>query len=573
MHRNAKLAAALTVVVLATGVGWVGGRRIKSPAEAAAKRAAPAPSAIVVPVEKRTLSSDIVVRGTVRYGAPQTVNLAVSLLKKGSNIVTSAPVKGREVREGDVVMAVSGRPVFVLQGDRPTYRDLAPGASGPDVEQLERALQRLGLDPGPIDGIYDEKTSAAVSAWYVRSGWAPFEPTEEQRLTQRTAQADAFTAQSDLLKEREALHTAQASLTVAYQRAKRAAIAQETATATDATVAAKVAHDRLVAAADLIARQGAFDNAVDSQTVAQARLDEANNNIPTTPTPAERAALEAAVRSAARAVSTARADLKAAQDGAASIVNPPPSAAAREAAIEVEAAAAEVANAQSAVDLAQRRVNLFDSRASSAPSSTKLGIEVPADEMLFFPLLPLRIGTANAIVGEPLAGPAMTVTNSRLAVDSTLSLGDARLVKTGAAVAISETDLGIKAKGVVSKVADTPGTDGADPQRFHLEITPSDAPASLVGASVVVSITVGTTQGEVLAVPVAALSVNSVGQSRVQVQNSDRSTRYVTINPGLTAGGLVAVVPIEGNLNPGDLVVVGVDQKVSLASPTTTGGK
>ena len=90
-----------------------------------------------------------------------------------------------------------------------------------------------------------------------------------------------------------------------------------------------------------------------------------------------------------------------------------------------------------------------------------------------------------------------------------------------------------------------------------MEVTPAEGVASLVGASVVQTITVESTDGEVLAVPVAALSVSADGKTRLQVQDSRGTTRQVLVDPGLAAKGLVAVTPIRGKLDPGDLVVVG----------------
>ena len=54
-------------LVLATAAGaaigaWVAGSRIEAPAEAAARTAAPSPSPILVPVEQRVLSADVVTR-------------------------------------------------------------------------------------------------------------------------------------------------------------------------------------------------------------------------------------------------------------------------------------------------------------------------------------------------------------------------------------------------------------------------------------------------------------------------------------------------------------------------------
>jgi hypothetical protein len=73
------------------------------------------------------------------------------------------------------------------------------------------------------------------------------------------------------------------------------------------------------------------------------------------------------------------------------------------------------------------------------------------------------------------------------------------------------------------------------------------------------TITVGSTQGEVLAVPAAALSVSADGGTRLQVQRPNGRTQEVSVTPGLAAKGLVAVTPIGDRLGAGDLVVVGRD--------------
>src|SRR5919109_40602 len=149
---------ALGLAVALALLAWLVGQGIRSPAQIAAETAAPNPSAITVPVEKRVLSSEVIVRGTVRYGSPQPVVLAASNVKQastgGEEIVTTRPRRGNTVGEGDVVMSVSGRPVFVLGGAQASHRDLGPGVQGPDVEQLESALSRMGFEPGPLDGLY-----------------------------------------------------------------------------------------------------------------------------------------------------------------------------------------------------------------------------------------------------------------------------------------------------------------------------------------------------------------------------------------------------------------------------------
>src|SRR4051812_10507589 len=90
---------ALAALVAVTIVGWIGARQIRSPAQVAADTAPPEPSPITIPVVRRTLAAKVIVRGTVRFGAPQTVVLATSKIKQGasSDIVTRAPTARAEL--------------------------------------------------------------------------------------------------------------------------------------------------------------------------------------------------------------------------------------------------------------------------------------------------------------------------------------------------------------------------------------------------------------------------------------------------------------------------------------------
>src|SRR3954469_16553531 len=93
-------------IVLALAAWFIGGQ-IRSPAQIAAETSAPNPSAITVPVERRVLASEVIVRGTVRYGSPQEVVLATSESKQASgsgptDIVTAPPRHGARVSEGSV---------------------------------------------------------------------------------------------------------------------------------------------------------------------------------------------------------------------------------------------------------------------------------------------------------------------------------------------------------------------------------------------------------------------------------------------------------------------------------------
>ena len=588
IRKNRALAVGLGAVILSSLISWGAATRIRSPAEVAARTAPPTPSAITVPVERRVLSSDVVARGTVRYGAPISVLLPASSIRKTNAILTSAPVKGKDLTEGSVAFTVSGRPAFVLQGAVPAYRDIGPGAVGDDVRQLQEALIRLGFKPGRTDGVYDDRTGLAVAAWYLKGGWTPSGPSEEQLAALRSAQADWFSAESDLLGAQEGLSAARHDYDIAQQKAAAAAkgllpppvtLTPSASSSGDSAAAARVEQERVSAAVRVAKARRAVAKANDDEKAAQARLNEARHRNPP-PSNEEYAALAKQAQDASNRAAAARDELSAAEDAQNAINDKGSSAGGHEtptastvdpsAKLDAATAQAEALKAADAVAFAQRKVGLSSQRAGSGLSGTKLGIQIPAGEVLFFPALPARVDDVKLKVGDETTGPVMTVTSSNLVVESGLSAADAKLVKEGGAVAIKAPDSGVEATGTVTQIATTPGTNGVDPQRYYLEVTPNGLDVGLAGASVVQTISVQTTQGEVLAVPVAALSMASDGTTRVQVQPPRAPARPVTVEPGLAAKGLVAVTPVQGELGPGDLVVVGAN---NAGSSSAKGGK
>ena len=429
LDRKHKLALSLVFVVALAVVSWVAGSRIQSPAEAAARTAPPTPSPILVPVEERVLASDVVTRGTARFGLPQSISLAPSPLKSGVGVITTLPERGDRFGEGDVLLTVSGRPVFVLQGDIPVYRDLFPGLTGEDVRQLEAALKRLRFDPGPVDGVFDEETTAAVADWYSSAGYVSFTTTGEQFANLRTLENELAIAVNEKVAAENAL-------------AQAAKDPQQTA-----------------------------QREVEWLTFLVDRLTE-----------------------------------------------------------EVEAA------------------------------RQKAYSPVPMDEIVFVSSFPVRVEEINVRVGDAASGPIMGVTNNQLAIDSSLPLEEAALVKSGMIVAIDETDLGLQATGVVSRVADTPGTDGVDGYHIYFEVLVDETPVSLEGVSLRLTIPVESTSGAVTVVPVSALFLAPDGTSRVQVENNG-NLEFIVVKPGLSADGFVEVTPVDGTLSPGQLVLVGYENQ------------
>jgi peptidoglycan hydrolase-like protein with peptidoglycan-binding domain len=180
MSRRTMAILVVAAVLVSVTATWIASARVRSPAEIAARTAPPEPTPILASVESRELSSKVVTRGTGRYGSPVTVAVNRSSLKRGRPIVTSLARTGTTVKEGDIIATVSGRPLFVLSGAQPSYRDLGPGMSGQDVLQLERALRRAGLSTGAVDGRYDSATETAVARLYRRHGLNPLQATDAQ---------------------------------------------------------------------------------------------------------------------------------------------------------------------------------------------------------------------------------------------------------------------------------------------------------------------------------------------------------------------------------------------------------
>jgi peptidoglycan hydrolase-like protein with peptidoglycan-binding domain len=607
----------VAAIVVLAAVGWIAARQIRSPAQVASDAAPPTASPITVPVESRTLSTTVIVRGTVRYGGRQAVELGTSPLDQGSDLVTKPARLRANLDAGEVALSIDGRPVFVLPGVVSMHRDVHRGSRGPDVQQLEAALADLGHSPGPIDGSFDAATQGAVASFYVARGFEPAGATDTQIEQLRTAQADAAAARDLHLQSVHAAEQAQRGATpgeMAQARIDAAAAldqlqvaelgvpSAETRLATAKTLAeaAKGApavaesnsrRDQAAANADVAAKQEAVQAALDEERVAILRRNEVALDAP----PSEREAAILAVNTARLAVVRAQAEL-AASHAAARSVRAGSRAAVQQARAETvnlarraRLAAAELRRARDAVEVARRTVRLQNARvrALARPQeartlvaiadaaadearrtravvdrlATAAEIRVPADEVVFLPQLPVRVDEVAAKRGSTVDGPVMAVTSSQVVVDSSLSVADSKLVRIGDPVTIEEQELGVSARGKVAVLESTPGTQNVDPNRFFLQVVPTSRLQAAVGASVKLTISVESTGGEVLAVPVSALSVGGDGSSRVQVRR-DRTTSVIDVVPGLAAEGYVEIRPTgDERLTKGDLVVVGASAR------------
>ncbi|UQD69694.1 peptidoglycan-binding protein [Bradyrhizobium japonicum] len=545
---------------------WYMGSRIQSPAEVAARTAPPEPSPILVPVESRVLSSDVVTRGTVRFGLPQPISIAPSIVKGGAGLISSLPRPNTQFKEGDVIMSASGRPVLVLRGAAPAFRDMSPGTSGSDVQQLEEALARLGFDPGPVDGNYDQKTSVAVERMYQKAGWDAFGPTREQRAAIATLERDWSDAARSRLAAESARDTAvkavAAARAIAEQNIRQATIDSALRFGTGRQLAdARTGKSLLV---QTERARGTYSAAMADADIKTQMADRALVVLDPRQTEMTKAAAEAKLRVARSAQRKARVEAELAIENAtreASLANERIKAAegaVKAATLEgersVRAAQEQQTLAEFDVKVATERYERLDRELAAARA--KLGVQVPADEVVFIPSLPIRVHEVTASVAGNATGPVMSVTDNELSIDSQLAIEAAPLVKPGMKVAVDEQALGIKANGTVETVANTPGTRGVDGYHFYLGVKVESTPVALAGFSVRLAIPIETTKGPVIAVPTSALSLAADGTSRVLVDRSGRQ-EYVTVQPGLSTGGYVEVNASDERLAPGQMVVVG----------------
>ncbi|WP_433418417.1 peptidoglycan-binding protein [Microtetraspora malaysiensis] len=141
----------LVAVLVGGAVITAGARFALSGPFAAGAKETPARTAVataLAQVTRGTLSARTMENGTLGYaGDYQVVN-------KAGGTVTGLPAVGRVVSQGRVLYQVDGKPVVLLRGEVPIYRDLSWGTQGTDVRQLNTALVDLGyatrgeLDPG-----------------------------------------------------------------------------------------------------------------------------------------------------------------------------------------------------------------------------------------------------------------------------------------------------------------------------------------------------------------------------------------------------------------------------------------
>lgn len=526
-NNRGRLGALVCAVALVGAGGWYAGTQVRSPADVAAAHRAPKAGPVTVAVERRPLTATVVATGSVEFASPHALVLAGAVgsgaagsaggadAETAEQRVTRAPVAGAKLKEGDVLMTVSGRPVLVLRGPVPMYRTIGPGTSGEDVTQLQKALRHLGFDPGSISGTFRGGTASAVTRWYRSKGYEAQQPSAADRQRLGELQQAVFSAQEALLTAEDTQNSEAAEDRDGAQNTE-AAQNTETAQNTDSA----------------------------QRTEATQNTDSAQNS--------QRRRLR--LRSAQQALDTANAALSAFQAG-----------------YGTKVPVGEV------VFLPELPVRLdkVTVRAGDTPTG-RIGT-VTSSDLVVQAVVPgadaalLRQGMAVEVRtpdGRKAAGTVAALGNDAAVESAQDGEQESASGTSGSSEGSGTSDTSeasdTSASGSDTSADETSASDAhtssaadpAAPVQLRIAVAEPGPLAGQAGASVTVTIKVGASEGPVLTVPVAAIRTSADGRTRVRVQRGD-SAAEVAVTVGLSAAGLVEVKPDGGGLGKGDRVVVG----------------
>lgn len=96
--------------------------------------------------------------------APKTLRLLSLGLLLGLSLEHQPPALGQDTSQGDA-LAIPTQDI--PEGNWPL---LQPDDEGETVRQLQTALGQLGVYDGPVDGVYSDRTRAAVEAFQQQEG-------------------------------------------------------------------------------------------------------------------------------------------------------------------------------------------------------------------------------------------------------------------------------------------------------------------------------------------------------------------------------------------------------------------
>lgn len=155
--RAGRVVGVVAALVAVGGLGfWAGRTVLVSPEDPLAGE----PEPVTYAVAEGRVGRSLQFVAVAEWGlTPLAWNAAVG-------VVTSVDVSsGDEIAAGQPVYSVDLRPVVAAVGVVPAFRDLAVGAVGEDVAQLQRLLAGLGFCCDTGDGVFSESTRELVALW------------------------------------------------------------------------------------------------------------------------------------------------------------------------------------------------------------------------------------------------------------------------------------------------------------------------------------------------------------------------------------------------------------------------
>jgi len=493
-----RLLGALAVLLVLALISFFVGTRFQSPRQAASKASEPNASWITAGVGYGVMTERIVTRGQLAAEGSVKINAPSSV--SGTQVVTkTGPKVGATVKEGELLLAISGRPIFLCAGQLPTYRLMQPSDTGDDIKQLQNCLRRLGYGT-TVTGKFDLPTSIALLQLYEKFGFQ----------TIRTQVTDAQIAQSkkSLDSATRAVDDAVSAQTdgIQLRQAKRQVdVATEKKRTAQSDVEKKLADDQLLAAQESLTSlnqslQQSVDRAHEQQQTAESSYTELLSKWgPTIPV-------------------------------------------------------GEIIFAPVLPAVVQTTESILGAVVSNSTSSATSSGSLPSSALSSPSISSSLLGGGGSTGTNAIA----VLSSTKPLIKATVPIEKARYLKSGLAVTISveATNQTVNGKIQLNDVG-----DGASPlpnNQFTV-IPDAEIPAALIGSSFRITLNSAQTKEKVLFVPVAAVTTGPNGSRRVTVVKPDNKTLVdVDVSVGLTTGGNSEVVPASpGILREGDRVVIG----------------
>lgn len=160
-------------VLLSFGIGFGAATLIRSPQQLLAETAPPEKTQITAEITVGSISQSILFPGRVVNGNTIDVMGAVAADGFATGMITREPLAvGASVAPGTVLFEDSDRPVILLPGEVPLYRNLTTGDSGADVARFQTALEQLGYLVFDELGSFGPSTELAIRELYQALGYS-----------------------------------------------------------------------------------------------------------------------------------------------------------------------------------------------------------------------------------------------------------------------------------------------------------------------------------------------------------------------------------------------------------------